>query len=97
MKADIGETTDVAAQQPGAVNELDAAYEKWWNSVQPQLVNENATGPKINPFKEQYWKQFGGGPDEALLKEMDPAANSWRAGATKGGKKGKRSKAAEAK
>jgi len=92
VKADISETADMAAQQPDVIKELDAAYEKWWNSVQPQLVNENATGPKINPFKEQYWKQFGGGPDEAMLKEMDPAANSWRAGAAKGGKAGKRGK-----
>jgi hypothetical protein len=22
--------------------------------------------PKINPFKAPYWKQFGGGADEAL-------------------------------
>jgi len=24
-------------------------------------VNENAVGPKGNPFKKLYWKQFGGG------------------------------------
>ncbi len=97
VRADIGEQNDVAAQHPDVVRYLDAAYEKWWASVQPQLINENATGPKINPFKEQYWKQFGGGPDEALLKEMDPAANSWRAGAAKGGKKGKSDRAGERK
>ena len=28
--------------------------------------------PKINPLKELYWKQFGGGPDEAMLRKMDP-------------------------
>jgi arylsulfatase len=26
------------------------------------MVNEDAVGPKVNPFKERYWKQFGGGP-----------------------------------
>ena len=26
------------------------------------MANEDAVGPKVNPFKEQYWKQFGGGP-----------------------------------
>ena len=41
------------------VKELDSAYDKWWDSVQPQLVNENAVGPKVNPFKALYWKQFG--------------------------------------
>ena len=55
------------------VEELDAAYDQWWDSIKPQLVNENAVGPKVNPFKELYWKQFGGGPDEAMLKKMDPA------------------------
>ena len=26
------------------------------------MENENAVGPAVNPFKELYWKQFGGGP-----------------------------------
>lgn len=65
VKADPGEKTGVVAQHPEVVQELNAAYDQWWNSVQPQLVNENAVGPKVNPFKELYWKQFGGGPDEA--------------------------------
>ena len=58
------------------VKELDAAYDKWWDSIQPQLVNENAVGPKVNPFKELYWKQFGGGPDEKLLNRMNPEKKS---------------------
>jgi arylsulfatase len=37
------------------------------------LVNEDDMGPKMNPLKEPYWKQFGGGPTEAQLKSMDPA------------------------
>ena len=64
VKADPGEKNDVAASHPDVVRELDAAYAKWWDSVQPQLVNEKAVGPKVNPFKALYWKQFGGGPDE---------------------------------
>ena len=70
VKADIGESNDVAAQHPDVVKELDAAYDKWWDSVQPQLVNENAVGPEINPFKALYWKQFGGGPDTAPRADM---------------------------
>jgi hypothetical protein len=27
----------------------------------------------VNPFKEIYWKQFGGGPMPELLEEMNPA------------------------
>jgi arylsulfatase len=33
--------------------------------VTPLLVNEDAVGPAVNPFKELYWKQFGGGPAQA--------------------------------
>jgi len=62
VKADPGEKNDVAAEHPEVVKEMDAAYDKWWDSVQPQLVNENAVGPTVNPFKALYWKQFGGGP-----------------------------------
>jgi arylsulfatase len=62
MKADYGEKTDVAEAHPDVVAEMTAAYEKWWESVQPQLVNEHAPVPDVNPFKALYWKQFGGGP-----------------------------------
>ena len=73
VKADPGEQTDLAAAHPDVVKKLDAAYDKWWASVQPQLVNESAKGPKANPFKELFWKQLGGGPDDELKRKMDPA------------------------
>ncbi len=63
LKADPGEEKDLAAARPDVVKELEAAYDKWWVDVQPCLENETAVGPKVNPFKEQYWKQFGGGPN----------------------------------
>jgi arylsulfatase len=72
VTSDYAQTNDVSAAYPDVVRELATAYETWWKSVQPQLVNENVRGPKINPFKRLYWKQFGGGPDAALLKQMDP-------------------------
>ena len=65
VKADPGERHDVAAEHPEVVRRLEAAYDHWWDSVQPQLVNENAIPPKVNPFKELYWRQFGGGPTDA--------------------------------
>lgn len=89
LQADPGETTDVSAAHPEVVAKLSAAYDDWWKDVQPLLVNENAVGPKINPLKEAFWKQFGGGPDEAMLKRMDPSgAGSDEEGARP--KKGKR-------
>jgi arylsulfatase len=57
VKADPGETTEIAAEHPAVVRELEAAYDAWWDSVQPQLVNEDAVGPLVNPFKVLYWKQ----------------------------------------
>jgi arylsulfatase len=65
VKADPGEKTDVAGKNPEVVKDLAAAYDRWWASLPPYLVNEKAVGPKVNPFKELYWKQFGGGPGEA--------------------------------
>ncbi len=72
LKADPGESRNIIAGYPEQVAKMRAAYDKWWNDVQPLLVNESAVGPKINPFKERYWKQFGGGPTDQELKEMDP-------------------------
>ena len=62
VPADPGEQTDVAAEQPEVVAQMETTYDKWWDSVQTLLVNEDAVGPKVNPFKELYWMQFGGGP-----------------------------------
>jgi hypothetical protein len=56
---DPGEEHDLASQNLRVVAELESAYDTWWNSVQPQLVNEDDIGPKVNPFKELYWAQFG--------------------------------------
>ena len=71
LKLDPGESKNVIEQYPDDVAKLRAAYDKWWNDVQPMLVNENAVGPKVNPFKELYWKQFGGGPNAGLFPEFD--------------------------
>jgi arylsulfatase A-like enzyme len=75
LKADPGETKNVIAEHPEVVAVLRATYDQWWTDVQPMLINENVVAPKMNPFKELYWKQFGGGPDEALLKRMDPKSS----------------------
>ena len=72
LKADPGEATNILAAQPEEAAKLRAAYDRWWNEVQPLLVNENVVGPKMNPFKAMYWAQFGGGPTAAELREMDP-------------------------
>jgi len=66
IKQDLAEKKNVAGKFPDVVAELDQKYSDWWKSVRPMMVNESALGPKVNPFKELYWKQFGGpGPNNA--------------------------------
>lgn len=78
LQADPGETTNVIAEHPEVLAKLRSAYDKWWEEALPLMVNENAVGPKMNPLKVLYWGQFGGGPDAAMLKRMDPELpNQW--------------------
>jgi arylsulfatase len=58
LKTDLAEKTDVAAAHPEIVKRLETAYDQWWERSLPDLDNEDAVGPKVNPFKEQYRKQF---------------------------------------
>ncbi len=74
LKTDPGETKDIAAERQDVLSRMEAAYDMWWNEVLPCLENEQAVGPKLNPFKELYWKQFGGGPVETLPQTKAPAA-----------------------
>ena len=74
LQSDPGETTNVIAQHPEEVARLRAYYDTWWADVLPRLENEHAVAPSINPFKERYWKQFGGGPDAATLRRMKPGS-----------------------
>jgi len=61
LQADAGETNNLAAHRNEVLGRLDKAYDAWWTEILPCLVNEQAwkTAPKINPYKEQYRKQFG--------------------------------------
>lgn len=72
LRENMYEDENVIYEHPEVVEKLRAAYDKWWNEVQPLLVNEDALGPEINPMKQLYWQQFGGGPDKALLRRMNP-------------------------
>jgi arylsulfatase A-like enzyme len=75
VKADPAESKNIAAEKPEIVKSMLADYEAWWGSLTGQIdLNEKAVGPKLNPFAEEYWAQFGGGPSEADLKRMDPQA-----------------------
>ena len=71
VSIDYGEKNDVAAQHDDVVKKMAADYDTWWQATRPLLVNEQAIGPKVNPFKAEYWQQFGGGPtpEEAFIME----------------------------
>jgi arylsulfatase A-like enzyme len=59
LKRDPGEKHNIATDHPEVIKKLRAAYDDWWQSVLPHLENENAVGPKENPFKVLYRKQYG--------------------------------------
>ncbi len=72
LEQDPAEAHNVAGGHPTVMNELRAAYDEWWTSILPGLENELVRGPAVNPFKAQYWAQFGGQPTEELRRRMDP-------------------------
>jgi arylsulfatase A-like enzyme len=59
IKADPGEQKNIAGDNAEAMRPIEAAYDKWWQEIQPGLVNEDAIPPAVNPYKELYQKQFG--------------------------------------
>jgi arylsulfatase len=60
LKADPGETKNVAAEHPEVVARLEKAYDQWWTEIVPEtLENERAPLEGPNPFKVLYEKQFG--------------------------------------
>ncbi len=72
--ADPGQTKNIADENLEVVEKMASNYEEWWTSLKGQYdVNEKAVGPKLNPFAEMYWKQFGGGPTPEDYERMDPA------------------------
>ena len=83
LKADPGQQTDLAGQQPEVVAKLEAYYDQWWADVLPCLENEDAaaTAPQVNPFRELYWKQYGGpGPNNVgpMIRRQQTASKPGR-------------------
>lgn len=56
IQKDRDETTDLAAQHPDVVENLQAAYDRWWLDVLPGIMqNENLKDVvSENPFKQLY-------------------------------------------
>ncbi len=68
LKNDPGQKRNVLDAHPEEVAKLRAAYDQWWQDIQPLLVNENAPVPEINPYRTLYEKTLGAtsSPDEGL-------------------------------
>ena len=58
MKADPGQTTDVAGKFPEIVKSMKEAYEKFWKDTRPLMVNENAPMSPTRPYHVLYEKQL---------------------------------------
>ncbi len=60
ISKDPGETTDVAKSHPDVVKELRKAYDQWWESTLPLMVNEGLkrVAPEDQPFAKLYEKQL---------------------------------------
>lgn len=87
VSADPGESRNLASAQPTVVAGLAAAYDAWWSSVRPAMINESAVGPRLNTFAELYWKQFGGEPDDEDLRIMEPSQTTIPAGKATGARR----------
>ncbi len=72
LESDYAQSKNVADKHPEVVAQLSQAMDQWWAECLPLLVNEKVVGPKLNPFAERYWQQFGGGPTDDDRKRMDP-------------------------
>ncbi len=64
LKADPGQKTDVADKHPDVIQKLDGEYGRWWDLVQPQMVNEDAVVPAENSFKTLFNQQFANAQGE---------------------------------
>ncbi len=53
------QSDNVAVDHPEVVERLSKEYDRWWSSVQPFLVNEDAIPIQENPFKTLFREQFG--------------------------------------
>ncbi|MEM9187143.1 MAG: arylsulfatase [Planctomycetota bacterium] len=58
IQNDPGETTDIADRHADVVAAMQAAYESWWASVQPRLVNEGVPPATTRPYVEGYKRQL---------------------------------------
>ena len=57
ISKDPGEATNVLNEHPEVAERMLQAYDKWWDSVRPLMINEDAPLDTGKPFIEQFEKQ----------------------------------------
>ena len=62
LRTDSGQQTNVIDAHPDVVARLRSAYDAWWDSLPPLLVNEDAVPPAENAFAVLFREQFGDSP-----------------------------------
>jgi len=72
--ADPGEKTDVAAKHPEVVSQLRNAYDQWWKSVKPLMVNENL--PKVSTSEQPLAIRYDKQRKERGIPEWSPEETS---------------------
>ena len=63
VKSDFGQKEDISKEKPEVLASLSDAFEAWWDSVQPHLVNEAVTPVSENPFKVRFRQQYPSGQE----------------------------------
>jgi len=82
LATDPGERNDIAEQAPATVEELAAAYDRWWNEVLPYLGDDVPCfrHSRPLPFPALYWRYYRGPgpnnvpPPEGFLESLDASA-----------------------
>ena len=58
IASDPSEKNDVAAANPEVVAKLQSAFDKWWDTATPLMVNEGLSKLKLKPFTQRYQTQL---------------------------------------
>ncbi|QDU53863.1 arylsulfatase [Aeoliella mucimassa] len=57
MLADPGQKTNVIEQYPEVAAEMRTAYDQWWQTTRPMMVNETAEMSPVRPFHDAFREQ----------------------------------------
>lgn len=83
FRADVGETTDLAAKEPAVVEKMRAHYERWWAGVAPGLDEPcplSIGAPQENPVtltSSDWWEIYADNFGHVSTAAGGPAGGEW--------------------